>query len=154
MVKMIAGAIAVALSLAFATTAAANALREQAIAMVEDAQAYIAEVGLEQALSTFNDVNETRFHQGELYIFAVDANDVHIALGAKPALVGKSLINVRDPDGNRPGAMMRDLVAKQKSGWVDYHWQNPTTGKIDQKSAYIERLEGGGFIGVGIYVED
>jgi signal transduction histidine kinase len=37
------------------------------------------------------------------------------------------------------------------NGWVDYKWPNPLAHKIQDKSAYIEKLGDRYFVGVGIY---
>ena len=37
------------------------------------------------------------------------------------------------------------------TGWVDYKWPHPLTHKIQDKSAYIEKLGDQHFVGVGIY---
>ena len=73
-----------------------------------------------------------------------------MAHGANAALVGKNLIDLKDPDGK---FLIRELAAVAKgpgSGWVDYKWPNPITKLIDNKSSYVERM-GDYFVGVGVY---
>ena len=53
--------------------------------------------------------------------------------------------------GVRQGDAVRS--AKTKSvGWVDYEWAHPVSKKIEDKTAYIQRVAGADlFVGVGIY---
>lgn len=41
-------------------------------------------------------------------------------------------------------------VAAKGGGWVDYKWTNPTTLKVEPKTAYVERV-GELTIGCGVY---
>ena len=47
-------------------------------------------------------------------------------------------------------AQLRKLAAKKGSGWVDYQYKNPTTGKIEPKTTYILRV-GDAVLEAGIY---
>ena len=75
---------------------------------------------------------------------------VNVAHGARPALIGKNLIDLKDQDGKYLIREMLDLANGPGHGWVDYKWPNPITNKIEDKSSYIEKL-GDYFVGVGIY---
>ncbi len=50
--------------------------------------------------------------------------------------------------------LIKDILAlgmsKEGKGWVDYKWPNPSTGTIDSKRTYVERVEDV-IIGCGIY---
>jgi signal transduction histidine kinase len=73
-----------------------------------------------------------------------------VAHGARPALIGKNLIDLKDQDGK---FLIREMVSIAKapgSGWIDYNWPNPLTNKIEDKSSYVEKM-GDYFVGVGIY---
>ena len=74
-----------------------------------------------------------------------------VAHGARPALIGKNLIDLKDQDGQ---FLIRDLAAIAQSpgsGWVDYKWPNPLTNKIEDKTSYVEKLGTNYFVGVGVY---
>jgi cytochrome c len=76
---------------------------------------------------------------------------VCVAHGARPALIGKNLIDIKDQDGT---LLIREMVEITKgggAGWVNYKWPNPLTNIIEDKSAYVEKLGEGYFVGVGVY---
>jgi len=73
-----------------------------------------------------------------------------VAHGARPALIGKNRIDLKDQDGK---FLIREMIAIAQgpgSGWVDYKWPNPITNKIEDKSSYVEKT-GKYFVGVGVY---
>jgi signal transduction histidine kinase len=79
-----------------------------------------------------------------------DLTGLNVAHGARPALVGKNLISLKDQDGKH---LIRDMITvttTSGSGWIDYKWPNPITNKIEDKSSYVEKL-GDYFVGVGVY---
>jgi hypothetical protein len=77
-----------------------------------------------------------------------------VAHGANAALVGKNLIDYTDQNGK---FLIRAMIETAKSaagnGWVDYRWVNPTNQKVEDKSAYVEKM-GNYLVGVGIYRQD
>jgi len=70
-----------------------------------------------------------------------------VSHGANAALIGKSLIDLKDIDGT---PIIRNLVAVQDTGWVDYKWPHPVTKKIEPKTTYVVRV-GDYRVGVGAY---
>ncbi len=73
-----------------------------------------------------------------------------VAHGARAALIGKTLIDLKDQDGK---FLIREMVTMSQgpgSGWIDYKWPNPITNKIEDKSSYVEKM-GDYFVGVGVY---
>ena len=75
---------------------------------------------------------------------------VCVAHGARPALIGKNLLDLKDQDGKYLIRELADVANGPGSGWVDYKWPNPITNKIEDKSSYVEKM-GDYFVGVGIY---
>ena len=124
--------------------------KDEAVAMVKRVQAEFKKDG---AAATFKDVSDKSvkaFHDRDLYPFIYDMSGKCVAHGARPALIGKNLIGLKDQDGKY---LIREMVAISKgpgSGWIDYKWPNPLTNKIEDKSSYIEKM-GDYFVGVGIY---
>ncbi len=96
------------------------------------------------------DKSTLEFHDRDLYPFIYDMNGVNVAHGARPALIGKNLIDLKDQDGTYLIREMVKIANGPGSGWIDYKWPNPITSKIEDKSSYIEKM-GDYFIGVGIY---
>ena len=124
--------------------------REEAVAMVKRVEKMFFESGAEATFKAVNDKSNPMFHDRDLYPFIYDLKGVNVAHGARPALVGKNLISLKDQSGVY---LIQEMIAIAKgpgSGWVDYKWPNPLTDKIEDKSSYIERM-GDYFVGVGVY---
>jgi len=145
----------VALSLAaltmFAPAIAAEfGTKEEAIAMVKRVQEKFKIDGPELTFKAVSDKSIKEFHDRDLYPFIYDMNGVCVAHGARPALIGKNLIDLKDQDGKYLIRELRDMARDHGSGWVDYKWPNPITNKIEDKSSYVEKM-GDYWVGVGIY---
>ena len=133
-----------------ASGAAEFGTRDEAIAMVKRVQKMFAEAGAEATFKAVDDKSDPAFHDRDLYPFIYDFAGVCVAHGARPALVGKNLISLKDQNGVY---IIQEMVALAKgpgSGWVDYKWPNPITNKIEDKSSYVEKM-GNYFVGVGVY---
>jgi signal transduction histidine kinase len=118
--------------------AADRASADEAVAMVRKAVAYIKANGKEKAIAEVN-ARKEKFIDRDLYITIGDANGVILASGGNPKLVGKSLKEIKDPDGKT--FVMEMLNSKKQSGWVDFKWPNPVSQKIESKSMYFEKVD-------------
>ncbi len=133
-----------------ASPAAEFGSKDEAVAMVKRVQAEFKKAG---PAATFKDVSDKtvkQFHDRDLYPFIYDMSGKCVAHGARPALIGKNLIDLKDQDGK---FLIREMVTMAKgpgSGWIDYKWPNPLNNKIEDKSSYIEKM-GDYFVGVGVY---
>ena len=131
-------------------TAATYGTRDEAVAMVKRVQAEFKKAGAQATFKEVSDKSTKAFHDRDLYPFIYNLSGVCVAHGARPALIGRNLIDLKDQDGKY---LIREMVAIAKGkgdGWVDYKWPNPLNNKIEDKSSYIERM-GNYFVGVGIY---
>ena len=141
----------VATFLALVPAAAAEfGTRDEAVAMVKRVQDQFAKVGAEKTFADINDKSNPSYHDRDLYPFVYDLNGLNVAHGARPALIGKNLISLKDQNGT---LLIQEMIAVAKGpgkGWVDYKWPNPINNKIEDKSSYIERM-GDYFVGVGVY---
>ena len=124
--------------------------REEAVAMVKRVQEKFHKDGPEVTFQAINDQSNKEFHDRDLYPFVYDFNGLNVAHGARPALLGKNLISLKDQDGKYLIREMIAIATTSGSGWIDYKWPNPITNKIEDKSSYVEKL-GDYFVGVGIY---
>lgn len=122
---------------------------EEAISMVKKAIQYIKDHGKEKAFAEFNNPNGS-FKDRDLYIFVFDMNGTSLAHGALPKLIGKPVGGVKDADGKVIFKAYVDTINAKGKGWVDYRWPNPVSGKIEQKSSYVEKFDEM-VIGAGIY---
>ncbi len=71
----------------------------------------------------------------------------------KQPVTGKNFLEVKDASGKE---FSKEMVAAAKSpksnGWVDYEWAHPTTKKVEDKTAFIQRVAGTELlVGVGFY---
>ena len=143
--------VIVATFLAISPSAAAEfGTRQEAVAMVKRVVEKFTQSGAEATFKAVNDKSDSAFHDRDLYPFVYDLKGVNVAHGARPALVGKNLISLKDQNGVYLIQEMIGLAKGPGNGWVDYKWPNPITDKIEDKSSYIEKM-GDYFVGVGVY---
>jgi signal transduction histidine kinase len=149
----------VALSIATLTmftpaTAAEFGTKEEAIAMVKRVQEQFKKDGPEATFKAVSDKSTKEYHDRDLYPFIYfrdgDKKGICVAHGARPALIGKKLIDLKDQDGKYLIRELADASNGPGSGWVDYKWPNPINNKIEDKTSYVEKM-GDYFVGVGIY---
>lgn len=141
-------------SLVIAASAAWGADRgtkEEAKALVEKCAAYIKEQGKEKAFAEINNP-KGMFSNKDLYIFAYDFEGEVLAHGANQKLIGKNLIDMKDPDGV---LVIKGLIAEAQKGegWFKYKWTHPQTKKVEGKEAFVKKIDGTLWIGSGIYRE-
>jgi cytochrome c len=127
-----------------------NGTKDEAVAMVKRVETMFAKDGADATFKAVTDKSTAEFHDRDLYPFIYDLNGTCVAHGARPALIGKSLIDLKDQDGKYLIREMLDIANGSGSGWVDYKWPNPLTNKIEDKTSYIEKM-GNYFVGVGVY---
>ncbi len=119
--------------------AADFATRDEAVAMVGKAVAFIEEQGDARAYAEFSRKGG-RFHDRDLYITVLSLDGTVLAHGQRDDLIGRDLIGAEDPDGKRFIAERGALARKQSSFWQNYKFMNPTTRRIESKDMYCERL--------------
>jgi cytochrome c len=137
------------LGIAGISPAAEKGSKVEAEAMVKKAVAYIKEVGKDKALAEFSNP-KGKFIDRDLYVFVYDMNGKVLAHGFNQKMIGKVLIDMKDPDG-KAFVKERIEIAKTKGkGWQDYKFTDPKDKKIDNKTAYIEKYEDM-IVGCGAY---
>jgi cytochrome c len=124
--------------------------KDEAVAMVKRVEAMFQKDGADATFKAVSDPSTKEFHDRDLYVFIYNMSGVCVAHGARPALIGKNLIDIKDQDGKYLIREMADIAKGSGSGWVDYKWPNPQSNKIEDKSSYVERM-GDYFVGVGVY---
>jgi signal transduction histidine kinase len=132
------------------TNAAEFGTRDEAVAMVKRVQKMFAAAGAEATFKAVDDKSNPSFHDRDLYVFVYDLTGICVSHGARPALVGKNLISLKDQSGVYIIQEMIALATGPGSGWVDYKWPNPLSNKIEDKASYVEKM-GDYFVGVGVY---
>ena len=124
-----------------AAQASTNPSAKDAITMVERGASIIKKQGKAEMVRLIN-AKDPQFVQGELYIDMRDLKSgVVLAHPINPSIVGKDLLEVPDPSGKKYRREIIELAQDKGKGWVDYHYKNPTTGKIEPKTTYILRVD-------------
>lgn len=131
------------------TLAAEKGIKEEAVAMVNRAVAFLQTNSQEKALVEFNNP-KGQFVDRDLYVVVGNMQGRCLAHGAMPELAGKDMMEVQDPDGRYITKERLKLLRKSNSAWQTYKYRNPVTKKVETKSMYLERV-GDLFIGVGFY---
>lgn len=133
----------------FLATAAGALTEDDAKQMVKKAVAYYQANGKDKAVAAFNDPKGD-FMRGELFIFMLDMKGTMMAYPANLKMVGMDLLNLKDSHGK---TFVREEIetAKKGSGWLEFHFTNPVTKKIQRKVSYIERLDDNYFVGAGVF---
>jgi len=121
---------------------------EEAKAMAIKAAEFLRAVGPDKAFAEFS-AKGSVWHDRDLYISVENAQSVLMAHGANPALVGRSMIDLRDVDGNPISGQIQQI---KDTGWIHYKWLNPVTKAVEPKTAYEVRV-GEYVVGVGAYVQ-
>lgn len=88
------------------------------------------------------------------YFFLYDNKGRNLMHPRQPDLVGKELMDMKDPYGGTP---IRDLVAASNNGggFVTYFWQKPSSKQTIKKLGYVEPVAPYGWmLGTGLYVDD
>ena len=132
------------------TAAAEFGTKDEAVAMVKRAQEKFKKDGADATFKAISDQSIKEFHDRDLYPFIYDMKGLNVAHGARPALIGKNLLDLKDQDGTYLIREMVKIANGPGSGWVDYKWPNPLTNKIEDKTSYVEKM-GAYFVGVGVY---
>ena len=123
--------------------------KDEAVAMVKRVVAKFERDGPEATFAAVTN-RDREFKDRDLYPFIYRLDGVNVAHGARPALVGKNLLLIKDPDGVPLIRLMVEMAKGSGSGWLDYKWPNPITNVIEDKTSYFE-IMGDYFVGVGVY---
>ncbi len=132
-------AILAALPLAAANGAAPS--KDEVVAVVKKAVDYYKANGKDKALVEFNK-KDGLFAKGEDYVDVHDVNGVCVAHPISPAKVGVNRLDTSDSAGKFYVKELVDAAKTKPSGWIEYVMKNPTTGKLENKSAYWEVHDG------------
>ena len=130
--------------------AADKGTSDEAVAMVKKAAAAIKADGKEKTYAAIADPNNKTYHDRDLYVFVYDLNGVAVAHGNNPKMVGKNLLDMKDGEGKTMIKEMVDTAKSKGKGWVSYKWPNPVSKTVDDKSAYIEKVDDV-LVGAGVY---
>ena len=135
--------------LLFGATSAFALTADEVKAHVEKGAAYCKDKGVTVCISEIGKKGGM-FDKGDLYIFSTDFEGVITGHPKKP-IAGKNLYRYKDKAGNQLFKNFIDKVKADGSGWVDYVWAHPTTGKQAPKSSFVIGVGENQLIGAGYY---
>src|SRR4051794_6642784 len=133
---------AIAATVMFGGLAAAadGAGKDDAIAMVKKATAFIKEQGPDKAYPEISN-KAGRFIDRDLYVVVYQLDGKVLAHGSNEKFVGKDMIDAQDVDGKLYVKERVELAGKQPSFWQDYNFVNPVRKKVEPKQMYWEKLD-------------
>jgi cytochrome c len=107
------------------------------------------------ALALLKETNNAtgRFHVksgDDLYLLVYDMTGTCVGNGFQPQMIGVNRITYKDPNGVLVVQEFIKIAQTKGSGWVDYHYANPKTGKQDAKTTYVEKF-GDVLVACGVY---
>ncbi|HEU6436501.1 MAG TPA: cache domain-containing protein [Nitratidesulfovibrio sp.] len=114
--------------------------KDEAVAMVKKAVAYLKANGRDKAFAEISNP-QGMFVDRDLYVVVYDMQGNCLAHGANAKQVGKNLMELRDPDGKYFVKERVELGKTKTSFWQDYKFSNPQTKLIEPKSMYMERVD-------------
>ena len=129
--------------------AADVATKDEAVAMVKKAIAYMKSNGKDKLITEVNAKNPL-FVDRDLYIYLSADKGQVVAHAMNPKLVGRDLSQLKDADGKNFVAEMVKVADSGKPGWVEYRWPNPVTKQVEDKVTYVEKVDGLTFC-AGVY---
>ena len=138
MKKVWIGLLVVALTAGFAFAQAKGTTKEAQAMLVKAVEFYKAN-GQAKSFAAFDDP-KGKFVDRDLYIYVSDLNAKILSHGANKALIGKTIIDLKDSDVK---LFMKELVDKAKtssSGTVDYKWTNPQSKKVEAKQVFFQKV--------------
>ena len=138
-VTKIVAAIVLVVGIGFPAWSAEFATKDEAVAMVKKAVAFIGQQGADKAYAEITK-KDGQFSDRDLYVVVYGLDGKVLAHGGNEKLVGKDLIDATDVDGKAFVKERVELARKQADFWQDYKFVNPTSKKIEPKQMYCQRL--------------
>lgn len=138
--KPLISALAVTLAFVGGAALADGAGKDDAVAMVKKAVAFIKEQGPDKAYPEFTN-KDAKFIDRDVYVVVYQLDGKILAHGANAKFVGKDMIDAQDVDGKFYVKERVELAGKQPSFWQDYKFVNPVDKKVEPKQMYCERLD-------------
>ena len=118
-------------------------------ALVEETVKYCKSVSKSECLKA---IDSNKFENGELFIFAFDYKAKGVANGRIKKIIGKTLWNLKNPDGMYVFREQIKVAKQPNGGWLQYKWKTPTGAAIMKKS-YIQDVDGTFYVGSGLTVK-
>ena len=121
---------------------------EEALDLVQRAVAYRQHTSNDAYLRDVTDATKGFFDR-DMYVFVLDGNGRYVAFGGNPAKVGTRVQDIAGVDGQ---GLLQSIMdqADYEPGWVEYDIMNPTTGKVQSKMSFVQKVDQL-YVGCGVY---
>lgn len=110
---------------------------QEAEAMVKKAVVFYKKNGKEKSMAEFQK-NPGPFVDRDLYVTVYDLEGNALS-HINPKMVGKNMMDLRDPNGKYHIKERIETARKENSGWQDFSFFNPQTKKVEPKKMYWEK---------------
>jgi len=116
---------------------------------------YVSDVTKDIQKEALDAISKMRYGK-DGYFWINDSDHKVIMHPIKPSLDGKSMYDLKDPNGKYLfRAIVKAANAKPEGGIVDYSWEKPGKDLPQPKLSYVQKFEEWDWIiGTGIYVDD
>ena len=118
-----------------------RASAQDAINMVHRVKDFIKANGKEKTIAEINNPQSKVFIDRDIYVVINGLDGTNLAHGANQKLVGRNIMNIKDADDRYFIREQIETSKKTGKGWIDYKWPNASTQKIEDKTAYFERVD-------------
>ncbi|MBC7952872.1 MAG: cache domain-containing protein [Rhodospirillaceae bacterium] len=141
------------------------AAREQQVrSVVESAHSVISgyqqkaakgEMSVDEAKAAAASALSMLRYSGKEYVWINDLSGLMVMHPFAPQLVGKSVLDMKDPDGVLVFKNMVDIARTKGSGTLHYKWNKPGATEPLPKMSYVEAVpEWNWMVGSGLYMDD
>lgn len=143
-ISLLTGIRAVALASLAATVAVAEPMEpkyeetKELMAVVREAAELVGAEGADAACVQFR-AQDSKWFQGDDYVFVLDMNGMALCHPAKPNLEGRNLMELRDPKGRPIAVLFLRELESSDMGWVHYLWPRPDETVFYWKTTHVRR---------------
>jgi signal transduction histidine kinase len=116
-----------------------RASKPEAQAMVKKAIEYYKKNGKDKAVAEFVR-KDGPFVDRDLYVTVYNLQGDALA-HINPKMVGKNMMELRDPTGKYHIRERMEAAQKGSSGWQDFQFFNPANKKVEPKEMYWEKYD-------------
>jgi cytochrome c len=113
------------------------ATKDEAVSLVKQAIAHVADVGMAKAQPEFME-HGSKWIDRDLYLIILDKNGIRVVHGQNPKLVGKTYYDSVDVNGVEYGKAVQQIAEGPGKGWVSFMFKDPISGKVLPKECYVE----------------
>jgi len=94
-------------------------------------------------------------YSGQEYVWVNDLDGLMIMHPFAPKLVGKTVLDLKDADGDTFFKRMVDVSRAQGGGTIRYKWPKPGATEPQPKVSYVQAVPGWNWmVGSGLYMDD